>query len=265
MTNVLFLGDIVGHPARVAITRHLPELRERHKLDLVVANAENAAGGSGITAAIVAELTAAGVDAITLGDHVWDQRGFDQDIIRLENLCRPANLPPGCPGKTHLIVQAKSGFRLAVLTLLGRQYLNLKAECPFLYAQKEVPALRAQADGLLLEIHAEATSEKIAMGWFMDGQASLVVGTHTHVQTADETILPRGTAYLTDAGMCGGHRGVIGREIGPIIGRFLDGMPRKFEIATQDVRLMGCIVTLDDHGIATCIERLRYDAEPAQN
>lgn len=262
-TKILFLGDIVGHPARVALTKHLPSIRERHALDLVVANGENAAGGSGITAAIVAELTNAGVDAITLGDHVWDQRGFDQDITRLENICRPANLPTGCPGRTHLIIKAKNGFRLAVMTVLGRQYLNLKAECPFLCVQSLAPQLRAQADALLLEIHAEASSERIAMGWFMDGIASLVVGTHTHIQTADETILPRGTAYLSDAGMCGGHHGVIGREIPPVIGRFLDGMPRKFEIATQDVRLMGCVVSLDESGTATHIERFRFDA-PAE-
>ena len=260
MTKILFLGDIVGHPARAALKHHLSSIREAGGIDMVIANAENAAGGSGITAAIVAELMAAGIDGITLGDHVWDQRGFDQDIGRFENVCRPANLPASCPGHSSMVVTAKNGFRLAVMTVLGRQYLNLKAECPFLCAQSMAPDLRAKADGLLLEIHAEASSEKIAMGWFMDGTASLVVGTHTHVQTGDETILPRGTAYLSDAGMCGGHHGVIGRQIGPVIGRFLDGMPRKFEIAAEDVRLMGCIVSLDDKtGGAIRIERFRFD------
>ncbi len=256
MTKILFLGDIVGRPARVALAEHLPRIRQERGLDLIVANAENAAGGSGITGAIARELTAAGLDALTLGDHVWDQRGFDLEIGGIENLCRPANLPKSCPGKTQLVVQADNGFRLGIMTVIGRQYLNLKADDPFACAQDAVPELRKQCDGVLLEIHAEASSEKIAMGWFMDGAASIVVGTHTHILTADERVLPRGTAYLSDAGMCGGHQGVIGRQIGPVIGRFLDGMPRKFEIATEDVRLNGCIVELDDiTGLARSIER----------
>lgn len=249
MIKVLFLGDIVGKPGRDLVRAEVPRLRREWNLDFVVANGENAAGGSGISATLAREILACGVDGITLGDHVWDQRGFDEEIGQLEHVCRPANLPKVCPGRTHLILE-KNGFRLAVVTLLGRHFLNMKAECPFLAADRMLRELSSQANAFLVEIHAEATSEKVAFGWYLDGRAGVVVGTHTHIPTADGCILPRGTAYLTDAGMCGPYASVIGREIQPVLGRFLDGLPRKFEVATGDVRLSGFLVSLNDEGCA---------------
>ncbi len=249
MIRVLFLGDIVGKPGRDLVREEVPRLRREWNLDFVVANGENAAGGSGISGALAKEILASGVDGITLGDHVWDQRGFEEEIGNLENVCRPANLPKVCPGRTYLLLE-KGGFRLAVATFLGRHFINMKAECPFLAADRITEELSGQADAFLLEIHAEATSEKVAFGWYLDGRAGVVVGTHTHIPTADGCILPRGTAYLTDAGMCGPYASVIGREIQPVLGRFLDGLPRKFEVASGDVRLSGFLVTLNRDGFA---------------
>jgi metallophosphoesterase (TIGR00282 family) len=256
MINCLFIGDIVGRPGRAAVKALLPTLKEAHALDFVIANGENAAGGAGITRNIADELHRAGVDMITLGDHTWDQRGFDREIGLCEGLCRPANLPESCPGRNHLIVE-KNGFRLAVFTVLGRQYLAMKGDCPFVTSDDALAYLKGQCDAVVVEVHAEATSEKIALGWYLDGRAALVVGTHTHVPTADETVLPRGTAYLTDAGMTGPYTSVLGREIQPVIGRFLDGMPRRFPVASGDVRLSGCLVRIDPAtGLATGCERL---------
>jgi metallophosphoesterase (TIGR00282 family) len=261
MPRVLFLGDIVGKPGRAFLTRRLPALREQWSVDAVVANGENAAGGSGLTAAIAEELHAGGVDAITLGDHVWDQRGFEAEIVHLERVCRPANLPANCPGRTHLVVEA-GGKRLGILTVLGRTFMNMKAECPFLCVDTALETLRDAADFWLVEVHTETTSEKCALGWYLDGRASLVVGTHTHIPTADGRILPRGTAYLTDAGMSGPYASCLGRDIQPVILRFLDGMPRRFTVAEGDVRLCGCLVAIDaDSGAATHFERIEVKAD----
>jgi metallophosphoesterase (TIGR00282 family) len=244
MHKLLFVGDIVGRPGRDVAVSQAPLLRSGLGLDFVVANAENAAAGAGITGTIAEALLAAGIDALTLGDHVWDQRGWEVEIGRFERVCRPANLPQACPGRDHVIVEAR-GARLAVFTLLGRQFLNMKAECPFLCADRMLERLRGQADLVFVEIHAEATSEKQALGWHLDGRVAAVIGTHTHVATADATVLPKGTAYLTDAGMTGPHDGVLGREKAPVIAKFLDGMPRRFEVANGDVRLSGAVVQMD--------------------
>ena len=185
-----------------------------------------------------------GVDAITLGDHVWDQRGFETEIGGIDRVCRPANLPSACPGRDRLIVEA-GGFRLGVFTVLGRQFMGPKVDCPFLTADRLLAEMKGQADAVLVEIHAEATSEKIALGWYLDGRALVVVGTHTHVPTADACVLPQGTAYLTDAGMTGPYASVLGREVAPVIGRFLDGMPRKFGVAGSDVRISGALIEFD--------------------
>jgi metallophosphoesterase (TIGR00282 family) len=238
--------------------REINELADSLGVDWVVVNGENSAGGSGITREIAAELTAGGVDAITLGDHVWDQKGFDIDIASIRGLCRPANLPKQCPGDTHLILTAPDGKRLLVFTVLGRQFMKQHVECPFATADRLLKELEGKYDYSLVEIHAEATSEKIAMGWFLDGRASVVVGTHTHVATADATVLPRGTAYQTDAGMCGPHEGVIGRDTQSVLGAFLDGMPRRFAVATEDVRLNGLLVTLNDEGFAADAGRFEW-------
>lgn len=246
MKKILFLGDVVGAPGRKFIYDSLAEIRAETQADFVIVNGENAAAGSGINASITRELIAVGVDAVTLGDHVWDQRGFDADLKTLENICRPGNLPEGNPGAEHLILTDASGFRLLVFTVLGQTFIAPKTFCPFRYADKKLAELAGTFDAAFVEIHAEATSEKVAFGRYLDGRVAAVVGTHTHVATADTEILPAGTAYQTDAGMCGPHSGVIGRETEAVLGRFLDGRPRRFEIAEGDVRINGCLITYDE-------------------
>lgn len=261
MLKVFFIGDIMGRCGRECLMHCLPQWREKQGVDLVIANGENAAGGAGINARIANELRAHGVDAITLGDHVWDQRGFETEIISLERVCRPANLSEQCPGRTHLILNHQ-GFRLAVFTVLGRNFMKIDADSPFLVADRLIRQLKGQADAFIVEIHAETTSEKVALGWYLDGRAAAVLGTHTHVPTADARLLPRGTAYITDVGMTGPRYSVIGRQIQPVVARFLDGMPRKFETATEDPMLCGCLLHINPEGYATHIERveLRPDA-----
>lgn len=245
--KLLFLGDIVGKPGRQAVVRYLPQLRESEAFDAVIANGENAAGGNGINAEIAQALFGAGVDAITLGDHVWDQRGFDKEIDGLERLCRPINLPPQCPGRTYVVFPVK-GKRVGVFTAIGRTFVHMKGECPFLAADAFLREHAPEADLWIGEIHAEATSEKVAWGWYLDGRVAAVVGTHTHVQTNDATVRPRGTGYLTDLGMSGSFASVIGSQVVPVLARFLDGMPRRFEVAEEDVRLMGASMELADDG-----------------
>lgn len=243
MLKLLFIGDIVGRPGRDILADRLPRVRTEHGVDFVIANAENAAAGAGITGAIAKSILGCGVDAITLGDHVWDQRGWENEIGQIERVCRPANLPKSCPGWDHLIIEAR-GFRLAVFTVLGRTFMNMKADCPFLAADRLVEQLRGQADAIVVEIHAEATSEKQALGWHLDGRVTAVLGTHTHVPTADASILPRGTAFICDVGMTGPYASVLGREVKPVVSRFLDGMPRRFEVATGDVRMSGVLIEI---------------------
>ena len=241
--KLLFIGDIVGRPGRDIVAERLPQLRTEHGLDFVIANGENAAAGAGITGAMAKLILESGVDAITLGDHVWDQRGWESEIGQLERVCRPANLPASNPGRDHLIVERR-GFRLAVFTVLGRTYMNLKADCPFLCADRMIAQLKGQADAIVVEVHAEATSEKQALGWHLDGRVSAVLGTHTHVPTADARVLPQGTAFICDVGMTGPYASVLGRDVKPVVAKFLDGMPRRFEVATEDVRLSGALVEI---------------------
>ncbi|MBI5382169.1 MAG: YmdB family metallophosphoesterase [Opitutae bacterium] len=246
MVKFLFIGDIVGRPGREIALARVPALRTELGLDFVIANGENAAAGAGITGGIARTLLAGGIDALTLGDHVWDQRGWETEIVELDRVCRPANLPTACPGRDHVILE-KNGFRLAIATVLGRTFLGMKGDCPFLGAdallKKTVGA--GAADAAFIEIHAEATSEKQALGWYLDGRAAAVLGTHTHVPTADASVLPGGTAFMCDVGMTGPYASVLGREVKPVLGRFLDGMPRKFEIAEGDVRLSAALVEYD--------------------
>jgi metallophosphoesterase (TIGR00282 family) len=249
----LFIGDIVGKPGREIVTSLVPGMRNQRDLDFVIANGENAAAGAGITGSLCKLLLESGVDVITLGDHVWDQKGFENEIITLERVCRPANLPLACPGRDHVIVE-KNGFRLLVFTVLGRSFMGMKAECPFLCADAMLQKLAGKFDGALVEIHAEATSEKQALGWHLDGRVTAVLGTHTHVATADASLLRKQTAFLCDVGMTGPHESVLGREIAPVIGRFLDGLPRRFEVATGDVRLSAAQVEFDSNGRATAVE-----------
>lgn len=254
MVRVMFIGDIVGRPGREFIANNLKKSRDNLGLDLVIANAENSAGIVGITAAIANDLAKASIDGITLGDHVWDQRGFSEDINKLDFVCRPANLPKICPGRDHLILKF-GDFRVAVFTVLGRTFMKIKAECPFLAVDEMIKKIGDNADAIIVEIHAEATSEKVALGRYLDGRVALVVGTHTHVPTADARIFPKGTAYLTDVGMTGPYDSILGTEIDTVIGQFLDGMPRRYTAASGEVRLGGCIVDIDEEtGLAVKFE-----------
>ncbi|HVU15649.1 MAG TPA: TIGR00282 family metallophosphoesterase [Candidatus Didemnitutus sp.] len=251
----LFVGDIVGRPGRDIVVAQAPRLRSELSLPFIIANAENAAAGAGLTATLARQILDGGVDALTLGDHVWDQKGFENEIAGLDRVCRPANLPSSCPGRRYLIVE-RDGFRLLVFTVLGRNFMNPKVDCPFLCADGLLRELAGQFDGALVEIHAEATSEKQGLARYLDGRVTAVLGTHTHVATADATVLPGGTAFMCDVGMTGPHESVLGREVAPVIARFLDGMPRRLEVAAGDNRLNGAVVDFGSNGRATSIELL---------
>lgn len=251
----LFIGDIVGKPGREIVAALVPKLRAERGLDFIIANGENAAAGAGITGSLCKLILESGVDVITLGDHVWDQKGFENEIAALDRVCRPANLPVACPGRDHVIVE-KNGFRLLVFTVLGRTFMGAKGECPFLCADAMLHKLAGKYDGVLAEIHGEATSEKQALGWHLDGRVTAVLGTHTHVATADASLLRQQTAFMCDVGMTGPYESVLGREIAPVIGRFLDGLPRRFEVATGDVRLCGTEVEFNAAGRAEQVEWL---------
>ena len=260
--NILFIGDIVGKPGRQAVAALLPKLKREYQLDCVIANGENAAHGAGVTTATVKELLAAGVDVITTGDHVWDQKGFEQDIENLPQVVRPLNIAPSAPGRGSVVINIGDKARVGVLNLLGRTFMP-NNDCPFRAAHSEVAKLRRQTNIIIVDIHAEATSEKIALGRYLDGQVSLVVGTHTHVQTADEQILPKGTAYLSDAGMCGPHDSVLGRDVDAVIRRFVSGMPQRLEVATGKIELCGVVMEVDEEtGLAQKIDRVRMPYAP---
>ena len=244
MLKLLFVGDIVGKPGREIIADKMAGLRREKGIDFVIANGENAAAGAGITGLIARSLLESGVDAITLGDHVWDQRGWENEIGEIDRVCRPANLPASNPGWDHAVIEAR-GFKVAVFTVLGRQFMNMKAEDPFACADRMIERLKGQADAIIVEIHAEATSEKQAMGWHLDGRVTAVLGTHTHVPTADACVLPKGTAFMCDVGMTGPYASVLGRETAPVISKFMDGMPKRFEVATGDVRMSAALIEID--------------------
>ena len=254
--KILFIGDIVGRPGRRAVRQLVPVLRHQYDLGLVVANGENVAGGSGITGDTARELFEAGVDVITTGDHVWDQKEALDALAVEPRLLRPLNYPAGVPGHGSFVLEREGLPTVAVLNLQGRTFMQA-LENPFAVAQAEVPRLRERAKIILVDIHAEATSEKIAIGRMLDGQVSAVIGTHTHVQTADEQIFPGGTAFLCDAGFTGPHESVIGREIKPVISRFLTNLPQRFEVADKRVFLQGAMIAVDDAtGRALKIERV---------
>ncbi len=246
MMTIVFLGDVVGEPGRLSLYRALPGLREEFGADAVIVNGENAAGGKGITPRIAQEFLARGVDAVTLGDHVWDQSELAPWLeAAAPRVLRPFNLQPGTPGVGSLLLPTPAGT-LGVLCLEGRTFMRPAAENPFPRALEEAGRLRAAgASALLVDFHAETTSEKIAMGYHLDGIASAVIGTHTHVQTADARILPGGTAYMTDAGMCGPLDGVIGREREPVLRGFVSGMPFKLPVAGWPAQLCGAVLRVD--------------------
>ena len=254
MPNILFLGDIVGRPGRSFVIERLADLRTELEVDIVIVNAENAAGGAGVTGKIITELHAAGVDAITLGDHVWDQKNFENDIDQFDRVCRPANLPAQNPGRSHLIVEI-DGFRLGIFTVLGRNYLTLKSSCPFTSADTKIAEIQSLCDAVLVEAHMEATSEKVALGWYLDGRAAAVVGTHTHIPTNDARILQKGTAYQTDAGMCGDYDSVIGMNKQNSINKFLKISSDNHYPSENNASICGVIVDADiDTGLANNIK-----------
>ena len=253
--KILFIGDIVGKPGRTLVRDAVRRLVEHWDIDLVVANVENAAGGNGITRETGEAIRDAGVEVMTSGNHIWDKREALGYIEMEPRLLRPANYP-AAPGHGHLVVEARDGTPVAVVNLMGRVFMA-PLDNPFAVADALLAELRERAAVILVDFHAEATSEKIAMGWHLDGRVSAVVGTHTHVQAADERILPEGTAYITDVGMTGPHDSVIGVEKGVVLQRFRTSMPARFDTATGDVRLHAVVVTVAaESGRATAIDRL---------
>jgi len=255
--KILYIGDIMGEPGRRAVARMVPRLVAQRRIDVVIGNGENAAGGFGITPELAEELFRAGLSAITTGNHAWDKREILDYFPRERRLLRPANYPEGVPGQGSVVVQTSGGEELGVLQLMGRAYMPT-LDCPFQVAKREMAKLRKRVAAVVVDMHAEATSEKMAMGHFLDGEATAVVGTHTHVQTADEQILPRGTAYLTDIGMTGPLHGVIGVKKELAIEKFLTGMPRRFEVASGPVVFCAALIDVDARiGKALSIERIR--------
>ena len=242
--KVLFIADIVGQPGRRAVKELLPKLRQQHTVNLVVANGENAAGGSGITVKTAEEIFSAGVDIITSGDHLWDQKEVMELLAHERRFVRPLNYPPGTPGQGSVIFHSDRLPPVGIINLQGRTFMP-PLDNPFHCALAEVERLRQQTNIILVDFHAEATSEKVALARMLDGRVSAVIGTHTHVQTADEQIFPGGTAFLCDAGFTGPHESVIGREIEPIIKRFMTNQPQKFEVAKSNVLLQGAVVEID--------------------
>jgi len=254
--KLLFIADVVGRPGRKAVAELVPALRAEHQIDLVIANGENAAGGSGITPATAAEIFAAGVDIITSGDHLWDQKDVTELLQNERRFVRPLNYPPGTPGQGSTIFRRDGLPPVAVINLQGRTFMP-PLENPFLSVSTEIGRLKQTAHIIFIDFHAEATSEKVALARMLDGRVSAVVGTHTHVQTADERILPGGTAFLCDGGFTGPHDSVIGREVEPIVRRFLTSMPQKFEVASNDILLQGALIEIDSEtGKATRITRI---------
>ena len=254
--RILFIGDIVGSPGREMVTKHLAEIVARERADLVIINGENSAAGFGITPKIAEELLALGADVITGGNHSWDRKEILEFIPNEPRLLRPANFPKS-PGRGLYVGTSRGGVRYAVLNLQGRVFMT-QLDCPFRTADAELARIPPEMKVIFVDMHAEATSEKQAMGWYLDGRVSVVVGTHTHVATADERVLPNGTAFITDVGMTGPHESVIGMDRAAMVKRFLDSMPTKFEVAIGDARINGILADVDDStGRARSIARVR--------
>ena len=259
LTRILCIGDIVGQAGRTFLSYALPILRKRYALDLIIANAENAAGGSGITPTIFKKLQSYGVDVVTLGDHCYRREDIIPFMQESDRIVRPANLPASAAGKPFVVVQARNSQFVGVSALLGRLYMK-PVDCPFRAADKVLSEINKQTKIAVIDMHAEATSEKVAMGWYLDGRVSIVFGTHTHVPTADARILPKGTAYITDLGMTGPYDSVLGRTKEKVVKSLISGMPTKYSIAKDDIRVAGIIVSVDSiSGRATDIEQIIAD------
>jgi hypothetical protein len=254
--KLLFIGDIVGRPGRRALRQALPGLIKRFEPGLVIANGENAAAGFGITSSVAQEILTTGVDVITTGNHVWNKKEAEQLLAQEARVLRPANYPPGAPGRGFAVFPCRDGTPVAVLNLCGRVFMDC-IDCPFREAEQRIPELRDQARVVVVDMHAEATSEKLAMAWMVTGQVSAVIGTHTHVQTADAQVMPGGTAYITDVGMVGPRDSVLGIQAGLVVERFRRRLPVKFDLARGPVIIGAVVVDIDqESGCARSIERL---------
>lgn len=258
--NILFIGDVVGKPGRRILNRLLPEIMEENNAQVVVVNTENAAGGFGMSQSIHDQMVGMGVDVLTTGNHVWDRREFMKEIDHCERVLRPANYPPGVPGKGWIVIETDYG-PAAVINLSGRVFMP-PVDCPFRKAREIMEEIDSDVRVVIIDFHAEATSEKQALARFLDGEATAVAGTHTHVQTADETVLPGGTAFICDLGMTGPAQSIIGVKIEPILDRFLLGLPKKFDTATGDQQINGAVISCDPQtGKATAIKRINKKLE----
>ncbi|HZU35167.1 MAG TPA: TIGR00282 family metallophosphoesterase [Gemmataceae bacterium] len=257
--RLLFLGDIVGHPGVAFIKRALPLVIARHEIDLVIANAENATGGSGLVAGAYRQLREAGVDAVTMGDHIYKKMEIIPTLEKEERICKPANFPPEAPGREVIIAPARDGTAVAVFSLLGRTFMR-PVDCPFHAADRVLKSLGSEVRCIVVDVHAEATGEKYLLGHHLKGRVSAVLGTHTHVPTADEQILPGGTAFICDVGMTGPYDSILGRRIDRVLHTTITAIPSPFDVATGDVRLAGAVVEIDPAtGQATAIQRFMLD------
>ncbi|UCD57156.1 MAG: TIGR00282 family metallophosphoesterase [Candidatus Hydrogenedentota bacterium] len=254
--RILFIGDVVGSPGRGILREHLPWLKRRYAPDVMIANGENLAGGLGATPQLIREITTYGVQIVTMGNHTWKRPELLKGIGLLDNVVLPANYPPDSPGAKSIVYDVGDGRRAGIFNLVGRIFME-NNDCPFRAGLEVAEQLRAQTPVVILDMHAEATSEKMAMGWYLDGKVSAVLGSHTHVQTADERILPQGTAYITDVGMTGSHDSIIGMKSEQVLTRFITGIPSRFEVAEENLWLHGVVVDIDDiTGRAVGIERI---------
>lgn len=254
--KVLFVGDIVGRPGRHLLRDKLKEIQSEHRIDCTIVNVENAAGGFGLTPALAKEILSYGVDVMTSGNHIFDKKEILAFFALEPRLLRPGNYPPGVPGNHQFVGDTQAGIQVGVINLQGRVFMPM-TDCPFQMAEREIPKLQRQAAVIIVDFHAEATSEKAALGWFLDGKVSAIVGTHTHIPTADARILPKGTAYISDVGMTGSYDSVIGMTIESSLPRFLTGLIHRFEVATQSPRLCSVIIDIDEStGHARGIRRL---------
>lgn len=258
--KILCIGDVVGAPGRKVLQEALPILVPKHGIECVIVNAENAAAGSGLTDQLYQKIVKCGVHLITLGDHIYRRKEIYPVLAKETNIVKPANLPAAAPGREFAIYQTPKGDQIAVISVLGRLFMKIMVDDPFAAVNRVLALLPRSVKIIVVDIHAEATSEKVALGWHLDGRVSVVFGTHTHVPTADERILPQGTAYITDLGMSGPYDSVLGREKDRVIGSMMTAIPSAFDVANGDPRLCGIIVSVETTtGLARHIERVRFD------
>lgn len=257
--KLLCIGDVVGAPGRRILQELLPGIVEDHQIDCVIVNAENIAGGSGITTILYDKLLHDGANLITLGDHIYRRKEIIPILEKADNIVKPANYPTAAPGKEYAIFHTESDKRIAVISVLGRMYMKAPVNCPFEAVDRVLATLPSHVDIIVVDMHAETTSEKMAMGWHLDGRVSLLFGTHTHVQTADERILDKGTAFISDLGMTGPYDSILGRNKERVMKAMIHGIPSPFDVAEKDVRLSGIIVSVEtETGLATAIERISH-------